>query len=88
MWGQTELSPLSNRLVRIAPQRESQRSTHLIHPRGTELRHTFPESLLRYRDCIVQVHRAEELHAVILIQHDFRWHAANSGSNRRDRDRG
>jgi hypothetical protein len=36
----------------------------------------------------VQVHRARGLHAVLLIQNDFRWDAANRGSDRRNRDCG
>src|ERR1039458_4699599 len=31
---------------------------------------------------------ARGLHAVLLIQHDFRWHTANGGSKRRNRDCG
>ncbi len=55
--------------------------------RATKLSHTFPQALLRHRNCIVRVHRARGLRAVLLIQHDLRWYAANRGSDRRNRDR-
>src|SRR5947207_8892071 len=78
----------SRLLVRVTPQREAQSSTHLIHSSETKLGDTFPQALLRHRNCIVQVHRARGLHTVLLIQNDFRWHAANCGSDGRNRDRG
>jgi hypothetical protein len=84
----SEINVRSQNLVPIATQREAQSSTHLIHSCGTKLGHTFPQALLRHRNCMVQVHRARGLHAVLLIQNDFRWHAANGGSDRRNRDCG
>jgi hypothetical protein len=55
-----------------------QSGPHLIYSCGTKLGHTFPQALLRHRHCIVQVRRSG-LHAVFLIQNDFRWRADCGG---------
>src|SRR5271154_3758269 len=56
------------RCSEIAAQRKAQCSADFLHAHGTQPGHALPQSLLRDRDRIVQVHRAGRLHTIVLAQ--------------------
>jgi len=74
--------------TRIATQRKPQRRADFIHARGSELRNPSAQSLLRNRNCIVQVHGAGRFHAIFIVQNYLGRHAPDGRCNRRDRHGG
>jgi|SRR5690242_7432916 len=78
--------PCCLRWVRVATESKSQCGTYLDHPRRTELGQTLPQSLLRHRHRVVEVHDAVRLHAIVFLQEHFGGDSANRRSDWRNGD--
>src|SRR5579863_6042347 len=57
-----------------------------MHSHWTQLRHSLAQSSLSDCDRVVEVNGAWILHAVLLVQKDFRWHATDCRGDGGDRD--